>query len=518
MIHLPKTTLSALLLAATALTATPALAAKTNLVLGGAANDVGKLDPHFASSTADRTLTAILNGALVRFAPGSTDPNSIEADLAESWTHSDDKLVWTFKLRPGVQFHHGYGEVTAEDVVFSLTKAADPSRSAFASDYAAFDKVEALDSHTVQITLKHNIPSVLGVLANYAGGFILSKKAVEERGEAFTLNPVGFGPFALDKIEAGVAAHLVAHKDYFRGTPKLETVTYRFLNAAAARDLAFTAGEIDASTGTSDPRWLARTRESGALVDIFEPAELTNLHVNTKMAPFDNIKVRQALAYAMQPENILQMRGPDFTRIGKSVVPSSNLGYTAEAGDVGYDPEKAKALLAEAGYPDGIDIKMISSQLPSFEASGLVLQATLEESGFRLQLEPVEHAAWHQMIRKDLSQLVYYGAARFPVADVYLTQFFHSDAAMGKPGQMTNFSHCDVADAEIEAARVETDPAKQVALWEEAQRKIIAEVCAIPGTESLNSWARKPTLDWGYELKGSMSLGPLVTELTHFTD
>lgn len=518
MITFPKIALTALLLAGTSLAAVPALAAKTDLVLGGAANDVGKLDPHFASSTADRTLTAILNGALVRFAPGSTDPTLIEADLAESWSHSDDKLVWTFNLRKGVQFHHGYGEVTAEDVVFSLGKAADPARSAFASDYAAFEKVEALDSHTVQITLKHNIPSVLGPLANYAGGFILSKKAYEERGEAFTLNPVGFGPFMLDTIEAGVAVKLKAHKDYFRGAPKLETVTYRFLNAAAARDLAFTAGEIDAATGTADPRWLARMKDTGALVDIFQPAELTNLHINTKMAPFDNIKVRQALAYAMRPENVVQLRGPEFVKVAGSVIPSNNLGYTADSGKVSYDPEKAKALLAEAGYPDGIDIKMISSQLPSFEQAGLVLQATLEESGFRLQLEPVEHSAWHQMIRKDLSQLVYYGAARFPVADVYLTQFFHSASAMGQPAQVTNFSHCDVADAEIEAARSEIDPAKQVELWETAQRKIIEHVCALPGTEGMNTWARKAELDWGYELTGSMSLGPLVTELTHFKE
>lgn len=515
--HFPKIALTALLLAGTSL-AMPAFAAKTNLVLGGAANDVGKLDPHFASSTADRTLTAIINGALVRFQPGSTDPTLIEGDLAESWENSDDKLVWTFNLRKGVQFHHGYGEVTADDVVFSLTKAADPTRSAYASDYAALDKVEAVDSHTVRITLKHNIPSVLGVLANYSGGFIVSQKAFEDRGEAITLNPVGFGPFMVDSIEAGVAVNLKAHKDYFRGAPKLETVTYRFLNAGAARDLAFVAGEVDAAAGTSDPRWLARTRDAGAVVDIFEPGELTNLHINTKMAPFDNIKVRQALAYAVNPENILQIRGPEFVRIAQSVIPSSNFGFAPQDAVVKHDPEKAKALLAEAGYPDGIDIKMISSQLPSFEQAGLVLQATLEESGFRLQLEPVEHAAWHQMIRKDLSQLVNYGAARFPVADVYLSQFFHSNAAMGKPGQVTNFSHCDVADAEIEAARVEVDPAKQVELWETAQRKILEHVCAVPGTESLNSWARKANLDWGYELKGSMSLGPLVTELTHFTE
>lgn len=518
--RLTRTGVLAALLAGAALIAPlPALAAKTELTLGAAAADIGNLDPHYASSTTDRTLVAWIYGGLVRFKPGTTDPAQIEPDLAESWEVSDDNLTWTFKLRQGVQWHHGYGEVTAEDVVFSLQKSADPGRSAFASDYAAFQTIEAVDPHTVRITLKNVVPSVLGPLANYAGGFIISKKAYEERGESFTRNPVGFGPFQFESIEPGVAVHFTGHKAYFRAEPKLTKITYRFLNAASARDLAFVAGEVDAATGLADQRWLQRTKAlEGATVDIFDPAELTVMHVNTKKAPFDDIRVRQALAHAMDPSRIAEYRGPDFTRIGKSVIPSNNLGFTEDNGLAAFDPAKVKELLAEAGYPNGLTVKMISSQLPSYESSNQVLQAQLGEVGITLELEPVEHATWHQLIRQDLSPLVTYGAARFPIADVYLTQFYHSASAIGAPKQVTNFSHCDVADAEIEAARVETDPAKQIALWQEAQRKIIAHVCGIPMTETAGVWARRSNLDWGHEFQGSMSLGPLVTEQTHFKD
>ena len=511
--------LAALLAGAALIAPLPALAAKTELSLGAAAADIGNLDPHYASSTTDRTLVAWIYGGLVRFKPGTTDPAQIEPDLAESWEVSDDNLVWTFKLREGVQWHHGYGEVTADDVVFSLLKSADPDRSAFSSDYAVFESVEALDPHTVRITLSGVIPSVLGPLANYAGGFIISKKAYEERGETFTRNPVGFGPFQFESIEPGVAVHFTSHKDYFRGEPKLTKIAYRFLNAASARDLAFVAGEVDAATGLADQNWLQRTSAiEGATVDIFDPAELTVMHINTKHPPFDDIRVRQALAHATDPSRIAQYRGPEFTRVAKSVIPSNNLGYTEDNGLPTFDPEKVKELLTEAGYPDGLTVKMIASQLPSYESSNQVLQAQLEEVGITLELEPVEHATWHQMIRQDLSPLVTYGAARFPIADIYLTQFFHSDSAIGAPGQVTNFSHCDVADAEIEAARVETDQAKQIALWEEAQRKIIAHVCGVPITETAGVWVRRSNLDWGHEFDGSMSLGPLVTEETHFTD
>ncbi|WP_075656620.1 ABC transporter substrate-binding protein [Pseudochrobactrum sp. B5] len=514
-----KTGALAAFMACSALVSMPAFAAKTELVLGAAAADVGKLDPHFANSTSDRTLVAWIFGGLVRFAPGSTDPSTIEPDLAEKWEHSADKMEWTFHLRKGVQFQQGYGEVTADDVVFSLNKAGKPETSAFATDYAALKSVEAVDPYTVKITLAKAVPSLLGLVSNYSGGFILSKKAYEERGDEFQRRPVGFGPFSLEKIEPSVSIEFKAHDGYFRGKPKLEKIIYRFLNAASARDLAFISGEIDVSAGTTDQKWLARTREvPESVVDIFDPAELTLLHVNRTKKPFDDIRVRQALAYAVNAAQMAQFRGKEFTREVKSVIPSNNLGYTDEAGVVSNDTEKAKALLAEAGYPDGVTIKMLSSQLPSLEQSAQMLQAQVAKAGIKLELEPVEHATWHQMIRKDLSPIVMYGAARFPVADYYLTQFYHSDSIVGKPTAVTNFSHCAAADEQIVAARSEVDPDKQLQLWHEAQKLIVADVCAIPLNETAQVWVRKKSLDWGFELKGSLSLGPLVTEQTHFTD
>lgn len=514
-----KTGALATLIACSALVAIPAYAAKTDLVMGAAAADVGKLDPHFANSTSDRTLVAWIFGGLVRFAPGTTDPSTIEPDLAESWEHSDDKMEWTFHLRKDVQFQQGYGEVTADDVVFSLKKAAKPETSAFSTDYAAFKSVEAPDPYTVKITLSKAVPSLLGLVSNYSGGFIISRKAYEERGEEFQRRPVGFGPFTLEKIEPGVSVEFKAHDTYYRGKPKIEKITYRFLNSASARDLAFVSGEVDVSAGTTDQKWLARTREvPDAIVDIFDPAELTLLHINRTKKPFDDIRVRQALSYAVNAAQMAQFRGKEFTREVKSVIPSNNLGYTEEAGIVSNDIAKAKALLTEAGYPDGVTIKMLASQLPSLEQIAQMLQAQVAKAGIKLELEPVEHATWHQMIRKDLSPIVMYGAARFPVADYYLTQFYHSDSIVGKPTAVTNFSHCDVADEQITAARSEVDPEKQIALWQEAQKLIATDVCAIPLNETAQVWVRKKSLDWGFELKGSLSLGPLVTEQTYFTD
>ncbi|WP_321936283.1 ABC transporter substrate-binding protein [Paraburkholderia sp. J8-2] len=497
----------------------PALAAKTTLTVGAAATDVGTLDPHYATSTSDRTLVAWIYGALVRFAPGSTDPSTIEPDLAESWQVSNDKLIWTFKLRTGVQWQAGYGEVTADDVVYSLEKSRDPKRSAFSADFAAINKVEALGPHTVRITLSRRVPNLLGLVTNYAGGFIICKKAYEERKDRFGRAPVGFGPFQTQSIVAGQAVTLIANDKYFRGVPKIKTINYRFMSNNAARDLAFAAGELDASAGLANKSWLQRTTSiPGAVVDVFYPAELTLLHINITKPPFNDIRVREALAYAISTQKIAEYRGERFTRAPKSVIPSNNLGYTDNAGVFPYDPAKAKALLAQAGYAKGLTFTMLSSQLPEYETTAQLLQGQLEESGINVQLQPVEHTSWHQMIRKDLSPVVIYGAARFPVADIFLTQFYHSSSIVGTPGAVTNFSHCNVADKQIDEARTEADPAKQVALWQEAQRLIIQNVCAIPLTETSQVWVHNKKLNWGFDLKGSMSLGPLVTEQTSFSD
>jgi peptide/nickel transport system substrate-binding protein len=145
-----------------------------------------------------------------------------------------------------------------------------------------------------------------------------------------------------------------------------------------------------------------------------------------------------------------------------------------------------------------------------------VVQAQLKRAGINLDLQVVEHATFHQMIRQDLSAIVFYSAARFPVADVYLSQFYHSRGTVKTPTAVTNFSHCTAADAEIDAARIEPDGAKQIALWQTAQKKIVAQQCSVPLIETLQAWVHKESLVYGYDLKGSLSLGPLITETTHF--
>ena len=512
-----KTTIGMILISLVA--AGSAHAAGTTLNVGMGSADAGKLDPHVATTTPDKGLLHWMFNGLVRIKPGEASPANIEPDIAESWTSSEDGLTWTFKLRQDVDCHGDYGRLDAEDVVFSLNRAANPDISAFAKDYAAFDSVEATGDHEVTVKLKNSIPSLLGLLVPYHGGNIVCKDAVEALGADFERSPIGTGPFMFAEYQPQQYVKLVANPDYFRGEPKIKEIFYRYIPSDASRDLAFQSGEIDMIYGKQDQTWVERISQvPGTKISVMTPGEVSVIHLNMTMPPLDDVKVRRAIAHAVNRDAMVEFKGPDVTLAAISPVPEGYLGYTADVPSYEYSIEKAKALLTEAGHPDGVTIKAIHTALPGMLSTMEALQALLREADINLEIETVEHATFHEQIRKDLSQVTHYAAARFPVADVYLSQFFHSDAIVGTPTAVANFSHCDVADAEISAARVETNAEKQLELWAEAQRKIMDQVCAVPIVQSLQLWAWKDTLDLGVEVKGSLNLSPPVTEAAHFSE
>ncbi|WP_439498527.1 ABC transporter substrate-binding protein [Bosea sp. (in: a-proteobacteria)] len=485
------------------------------LQISAGSADISTLDAHRASATNDKALVGWIYNGLVRFKPGSADPKDIEPDLAESWETSPDGKVWTFHLRKGVKFHGTWGEFSADDVVYSLTRSADPKRSTFSSDFAGIDKLEKVDDYTVRVSLKYPDANFLGRVTNYHGGNIVSKKAAEELGDRFGSNPVGTGPFAFVEHVTQQYVKLAAHQGYFRGKPKIDTVMSRMIPSDSARELAFTSGELDVMYGKREQRWVdAARKRRGFNIDIFQPGEFRILHINRSIPPLDDIRVRRAIAAAVNVDDLVRYVGKDVGPKGCSVVPSGYLGEDCTVGSYQFDLASAKALLTEAGHPNGISIKATVSNISAQQPFMEIIQAQLAKAGIKLEMSVVDHPTYQSQIRKDVSGLVFYGAARFPIADTYLSEFFHSNAIVGKPTAATNFSHCDVADAEIEGARREPDAARQKALWKEAQRKIFEDVCALPLFDLRQVWVHSDRVDYGYDLKGAMNLAPPITEAT----
>ena len=470
------------------------------------ASDIRSLDPDYGTTTLDIACIDPVFNALVRFKPGNINPEKIEPDLAERWERSKDGLVWTFYLRKGVKFHKGYGELTAEDVKFSLEKAADKTRSGFAADYAALSKVEALDKYTVRLTFKNTIPSVLGILTNYHGGYILSKKAYEEKGDQFKFDPIGTGPFMMKEYVPKEKVVQVRHPDFFRGRPKLDQVEFWFMPDASSREMAFRKGEIDIVEGEREQAWVNKMRAiPGTAIEIFGPGECVVLYFNMSKKPFDDIRVRRAICHAINIKEVMAFLGSDVTEKLVSVVPTEYLGGIDKVPAYEFNPERAKQLLAEAGYPKGLDVSIVMTEMSDYRRPMEQVQEQLRRVGINLKMDIITHTAYHEQIRKDVDPLVLYVAARFPTADPILTQFFHSKSIVGTPTAITNFSHYNKIDDLIDRARGEIDPNKQKALWAEAQRKIIEDAAALPLFISKYVFSRKTYVDLGYELKSSLT-------------
>ncbi|WP_431272316.1 ABC transporter substrate-binding protein [Dankookia sp. P2] len=258
-------------------------------------------------------------------------------------------------------------------------------------------------------------------------------------GEGFTRAPIGTGPFALQGVTPNQSAELVAHQAYYRGKPQIAGISYRFIPSDASRDLAFQNKELDLNYGRADQTWINRVRQiPGVTVDIFEPAELTISQSQHHSAALHRYPRPSGDGARGQSGGAGALARPGCESRGQSPVPRGYLGFSGDNGLLGYDVAKAKALLAEAGYPNGLTIKAIHTQLPEMLNMMQVVQQQLRRAGITLDLQVVEHATFHQQIRQDLSPLVYYAAARFPVADIYLSQFFHGRSIVKTPTAVTN--------------------------------------------------------------------------------
>jgi len=479
------------------------------------ASDIRSLDPHYGTTTIDYACIDPMFNALVRFKPVDVNPELIEPDLAERWEPSKDGLVWTFYLRKGVKFHKGYGELTSEDVKFSLEKAANKATSGFASDYAALSKVEAVDKYTVRLTFKNPIPSVLGILSNYHGGYIVSKKAVEEKKDNFKFDPIGTGPFMLKEYVPKEKVVEVRHPDFFRGKPKLDQVEFWFMPDASSREMAFRKGEIDIVEGEREQAWVKKMRDiPGTAIEIFGPGETLVLHFNMTKKPLDDIRVRRAICYAINIKELMTFLGPDVTEPLVSVIPMSYLGGTNKVPTYAFSPETAKKLLAEAGFSKGLDLSMVITEMSDYRRPMEQVQEQLRRAGINLKMDVITHTAFHEQIRKDVNPLVLYVAARFPVADTFLTHFFESKSIVGTSTAITNFSHYNKIDDLIAKARVEVDPNKQKELWAEAQKKIIEDAAALPLCTTKFVFSRKVYVDLGYELRSTLNLSPPIAWTT----
>lgn len=504
------------------------------------AGDAKTLDPHRAASTVDRSSVDPIFNGLVRYPPGKQV--AVEPDLAESWSVSPDGRTWTFQLRKGVYFHPYPGspagdEMTAADVVYSLNRAANPDHSSYAGEYTGIE-FAAVDRDTVQITTDKPMsePLFLAKFANYAGGFIVCRKAIEEKGsEWFNTHPVGTGPFMFESYVPQQKTVLVRNPKYFRGAPILEKVVIRYMPNVSSREFGLQTGELDIIEGMNEAMWAQKIATFPEVaVPTFGPCEVQYLHFNMKKKPFDDIRVRKAFSYAISRNAVAAFMGETLAvpiYSGALAPPAYGALTEEEARKAGVvyedDIAKAKQLLADAGMPEGFTIEATISELAtSYRKPMVAIQGQVKRAGINMKLKVVDHSSFHSLIREDASPLVYYACWR-PNVDVFLTRFFHSASEVvsgEKPD--TNFSHYGAVDADgdgnvdsidalIETARWELDADKQSALWKKAQVQLLENAAVVPMIRLKYVFPMKTYIELGHPLEFSwQTYSPQVTEKT----
>ncbi|MEM6939110.1 MAG: ABC transporter substrate-binding protein [Pseudomonadota bacterium] len=349
------------------------------------------LDPTSAAAGAiDSVLYSNVFEGLTRF----MSDGSVVPGLAASWEISDDGLTYTFTLRDGVTFHDGT-TMDAEDVKFSLDRiGAEESANAQKALYAAISEVKVIDPMTVEITLSEPNGNMIFNLA-WGDAVIVAPESIEN----IKQKPIGTGAFRFESWTQGDKVELVRNEDYWGDAPALASATFKFISDPTAAFAAMMAEDVDVFAGFPAPENLPQFEADPRFQVLVGSTEgETILSTNNKMPPFDNVKVRQALAHAIDRQAIID--GAMFglgTPIGTHFAPH-NPAYVDLTGQSAYDPEKAKALLAEAGFAAGFETTLHLPPPSYARRGGEIIAAQLAQVGIKAEITNVEWAQWLESV------------------------------------------------------------------------------------------------------------------------
>lgn len=357
---------------------------------------------------------------LVEFKRGSTD---LEPGLAESWTIGDDGLTYTFRLRKGVKFHANKEftpsrEFNADDVIFSFQRQLDPNHPYHkvsngtypyfkAMKFSSLLKaVEKLDEHTVRITLNKQDATFLASLgmdfisvysAEYADKMMAAGKP-----ETIDNQPIGTGPFVFAGYQTDQAVRFLANKDYWKGKAPIDRLIFSITPDATARYAKLQTGACDMMDFPNAADLERMKKDPKVQLLSQEGLNVAYIAFNTEKAPFDNLKVRQALNYATDKNTILNVVYQGAGIAAKNPLPPTIWGYNDAVQDYPYDLAKAKQLLSEAGYPNGFETELwvqpvVRNSNPNPRRMAEILQSDWEKIGVKAKLVSYE---WGDYIKR----------------------------------------------------------------------------------------------------------------------
>ena len=416
---------------------------------------------------------------------------TIVPSLAESWDISDDGLVYTFHLRDDVTFHDG-GKFTADDVVYTVERMMNPDTRALNTDFFSMIKganamldggadhvegVKAVDDNTVEFTLEVPFAPFLANLATPSCS-IYSRTATEAAGDQFGIDPavtVGSGPFRIVDWVLNDKITLVRNDDYFKGPAKADGVEIIQVPDENTQKLMYENGELDVVDLSSSTSQLAYFMNNDTYKDnlVTGPEAGSYFYAfNLDMKPTDDVRVRRAISMAIDRETILEQMYSGAGHVVNSMLPDGVLG-TYEAQEIPYDPDGAKALLAEAGYADGCELEIYqTTDNPDALAINQVVQSMLSQVGIKVTIKQVDEAAYYAERKEGkigMTRSVWW--ADFNDPDNFLYTFF---TEKNTKARSMNHKNTDVYQW-LEDARAMVDEEERMALYQKIDTTVVQE-------------------------------------------
>jgi len=477
------------------------------------------VDPHISTDAAATWMANNLYDTLIRYDTATLDDGTVVGTtdykpwLAESWTVSDDGSTYVFQIRDGVPFHDG-SVLTAEDVAFSLQRVltlnfapAQLLRTCITPDH-----VNVTGPLEVTVELMTTCPFFMNLLVQTATGAIHNRDYVMANGgvEAETINDhmrsnaMGTGPFTWGEWEPGVIYVLEAFDDYWGGRPNLDRVDFRFISDLASQYVLMQQGSLDAIYNPPIDI-LEQALENPALKVLDQQTiGLQTLYMPNKNPPFDDVRVRQAVQYALDQQEIADAATLGLAAPARGAFPSLLPGFTDAHWVYDRDIERARALLAEAGYPDGFDTTIsYNSGNAQREISAVVAQAQLAEVGIRAEVQAVAWPTFVEGFREGTMPMYVVSGLAAPVPDQFIDQYFSTDSA-GPGGNYAYFS-----DAEVDALTAElaetVDPEARLAIMDRIQARLMEQLpsaylynAVLPYVvrAEVQDWVIYPSGDW----------------------
>lgn len=407
-----------------------------------------------------------------------TKDGDLLPSVCSEYSFNDSGDVLTFTIREGMKFHNG-STVTPEDVAFSLNTAIASSYTSRST--STMESAEVIDGNKVVLKLKYAFAPVLSCLVN-VNCAIVPKAVYEADSDAFGKNPIGSGPYMLDEVVSGERITLKAFPDYWRGEANIKTIVGKIIPDNTAALMALESGELDIMQPSQDYSDRERLKNNPNVVYYEAPgAVFYDVAFNCSKGVFTDKRLREAVAYAIDKEDLILGAVNGAASIVEAAIVPISPQYPDNFKPYEYNPEKAKELIAEAGYPNGLTVTMRVISASNYTMPAEVLQAQLRKVGIYLEIEMLERASWFEKVYSGGEYEITYYAHSVSSADADFSTypFFHSSEADGAGNNYYNYKNAEL-DKLLEDARFSQDEEERKVLYAKIAEHVRDEVVCVP--------------------------------------